>query len=99
MRRTGRAIVHGRSRTEPWRSCCSGGRSRASSPHPRRSPPASTTCRAREDLTTAVRAGQLHPEADGEEALRLYTVLLSGLISQQLANQPDAQFATGAFAP
>jgi AcrR family transcriptional regulator len=54
--------------------------------------------RAREDLATAVRAGQLRDEADSEEALRLYTVLLSGLISQQLANEPDAQFATGAFA-
>jgi AcrR family transcriptional regulator len=53
--------------------------------------------RAREDLSTAVRAGQLHPEADSEEALRLYTVLLSGLISQQLANEPEASFATGAF--
>jgi hypothetical protein len=53
--------------------------------------------RAREDLATAARAGQLRAEADSDEALRLYTVLLSGLISQQLANEPDAPFATGAF--
>lgn len=53
--------------------------------------------RARGELAHAVRAGQLRAEADSDEALRLYTVVLSGVISQQLANQPGAPFASGAF--
>jgi hypothetical protein len=31
------------------------------------------------------------------EAPRLFTVVLSGLISQQLANEPAADYGTGAF--
>ena len=53
--------------------------------------------RARAELASAVRAGDLRAEADSDEALRLYTVVLSGLISQQLANEPDAAFETGTF--
>jgi hypothetical protein len=45
----------------------------------------------------AVRLGQLSPAADSDDAVRLYTVVLSGLISQQLANQPGVPFAEGAF--
>ena len=53
--------------------------------------------RARAELAAAVQAGQLRPDADSDEALRLYTVLMSGLISQQLANEPGAPYATGRF--
>lgn len=51
----------------------------------------------REVLGDAVRLGQLRPEAASDEAVRLYTVLLSGLLSQQLANEPGASFEHGRF--
>jgi AcrR family transcriptional regulator len=51
----------------------------------------------RSQLAIAVRRGQLCRGADSEDAVRLLTVLLSGLISQQLANQPRASFDDGVF--
>lgn len=51
----------------------------------------------RAEFAEAVRLGQLRPSADSDDTVRLYTVVLSGLISQQLANQPDAPFADGVF--
>ena len=51
----------------------------------------------RAEFAEAVRRGQLARGADSEDAVRLYTVVLSGLISQQLANQPGVPFAEGAF--
>jgi AcrR family transcriptional regulator len=48
-------------------------------------------------FATAVRAGELHPKAVSEEAPRLFTIVLSGLISQQLANEPGAGYDTGVF--
>ena len=53
--------------------------------------------RLRAELAAAVQHGELRAEADSDEAVRLYTVLVSGLISQQLANQPGAPYATGVF--
>ena len=53
--------------------------------------------RAREEFAEAVRRGELSAEAATEEGIRLYTVVLSGLISQQLANQPGAAFEEGVF--
>ena len=41
--------------------------------------------------------GQLRPDALSEEALRLYTVVLSGLISQQMANEPGVGYDQGTF--
>lgn len=52
---------------------------------------------AREEFAEAVRLGQLTPEAATEDALRLYTVLMSGVISQQLANEPGVPYEDGAF--
>ena len=52
---------------------------------------------ARDAFAEAVRQGQLSPAADSDDAVRLYTVVLSGLISQQLANQPGVPFDAGAF--
>jgi AcrR family transcriptional regulator len=52
---------------------------------------------AREEFDEAVRLGQLAPEAAGDDALRLYTVVMSGVISQQLANEPGVPYADGAF--
>jgi AcrR family transcriptional regulator len=51
----------------------------------------------RRELAEAVRLGQLRPEADSDAAVRLLTVVISGLLSQQLANQPGRSFDDGDF--
>jgi AcrR family transcriptional regulator len=48
-------------------------------------------------LRAAVDAGQLAPAAASEDGVALYTVLMSGVISQQLANEPSAPAGTGRF--
>jgi AcrR family transcriptional regulator len=52
---------------------------------------------AHDEFAEAVRQGQLAPAAGTEDVLRLYTVLLSGLITQQLANEPGAGYEDGVF--
>ena len=42
----------------------------------------------RADLTAAVRRGQLRPAADSDAAMRMLTVLVGGICSQYLANEP-----------
>jgi AcrR family transcriptional regulator len=51
----------------------------------------------RAEFAAAVRLGQLRPDAASVDALRLYTVVLSGVISQQMANEPGAGYDTGIF--
>lgn len=51
----------------------------------------------RAELAEAVRRGQLDASADSDEAVRLLTVMMSGLISQQMANQPGAAYESGVF--
>jgi AcrR family transcriptional regulator len=51
----------------------------------------------REQFAVAARNGELSADADSDDAVRLLTVCLSGLISQQLANQPRATFRRGSF--
>ena len=51
----------------------------------------------RAGFAEAVRAGLLHPDAASAEAQRLFTVVLSGVISQQMANEPGAGYDTGMF--
>ena len=48
-------------------------------------------------FAAAVRAGVLHSDAASAEAPRLFTIVLSGLISQQMANEPAADYDTGMF--
>ena len=48
-------------------------------------------------FAAAVRAGELHPDAASTEAPRLFTIVLSGLISQQMANEPAADYGSGMF--
>jgi AcrR family transcriptional regulator len=48
-------------------------------------------------FAAAVQARELHPSAASEEAPRLFTIVLSGLISQQMANEPGAGYDTGMF--
>lgn len=43
-------------------------------------------------------AGQLAPEAADDEGVALFTALVSGVISQQLANEPSTQVEEGRFA-
>jgi AcrR family transcriptional regulator len=45
----------------------------------------------------AAAAGLLHPDAASPEAQRLFTVVLGGVISQQLANEPGVGYDTGMF--
>lgn len=51
----------------------------------------------REELRSAVAAGELAAEADSDEGARLWTVLLSGLMTQQMANEPGASFEEGHY--
>jgi AcrR family transcriptional regulator len=51
----------------------------------------------RVEFSFAVAAGQLSPAADSDDAVRLWTVVLGGLLSQQMANDPGATFADGVF--
>lgn len=48
-------------------------------------------------LRDAVELGQLHPDAASERGVALLSVLVSGVIGQQLANEPDAQPEEGRF--
>jgi AcrR family transcriptional regulator len=48
----------------------------------------------REHLKLAVARGELSPAADSQ---RLMTVLVSGIVSQQMANQPGASYDEGLF--
>ncbi|GAA0904403.1 hypothetical protein GCM10009557_79980 [Virgisporangium ochraceum] len=51
----------------------------------------------RTEFAEAIRRGELHPDAATSEAQRLYTVVLSGVISQQMANEPGAGYHEGLF--
>ena len=51
----------------------------------------------RAEFAAAVGRRQLHPDAASPQALRLYTVVLSGVVSQQMANEPGASYDTGSF--
>jgi len=48
-------------------------------------------------LRAAVDAGQLAPGAASEEGVALCTVLVSGVISQQMSNEPSAPAGQGRF--
>lgn len=49
------------------------------------------------ELQAAVDAGELRAQATADDALAIWTVLLSGLMTQQMANEPGGAFATGRF--
>lgn len=53
--------------------------------------------RGRDELKTAVQKHQLSKPADSDEAMRMLTVAVAGVCSQQLANQPEARFEDGLF--
>ncbi len=50
-------------------------------------------------LADAVAAGQLGPEADSDEAVFLVSTLITGVLSQAMANEPDLEWGQGRFTP
>ena len=48
-------------------------------------------------LRAAVAAGQLGPEADSEEAVYLVSTLITGVLSQAIANEPGLPWGQGRF--
>jgi AcrR family transcriptional regulator len=48
-------------------------------------------------LGAAVAGGQLGPEADSDEAILLLSVLIAGVMSQHMANEPHAVWGEGRF--
>jgi hypothetical protein len=52
---------------------------------------------SRGTLAGFVAAGWLRPEAAEDDALRAHTTVISGVISQQLSNQPTAGFDDGVY--
>lgn len=51
----------------------------------------------RAEFAAAARLGELAPEADSDTAVLLLTVQLSGIVTQQLANQPRVPYESGVF--
>jgi AcrR family transcriptional regulator len=50
-------------------------------------------------LAEAVAADQLGPEADSDEAVYVISALITGVLSQALANEPDLEWGQGRFTP
>jgi len=48
-------------------------------------------------LQQAVDEGRLHQDATSEEGMALFTSLTAGVLSQQMANEPQATFENGRF--
>jgi hypothetical protein len=49
------------------------------------------------EFQAAVDGGELRPEAAAGDAVATWMVLLSGLMTQQMANEPGASFADDRF--
>jgi hypothetical protein len=50
-------------------------------------------------LVDAVKAGELGPSAASETAIYLVSTLIVGVLSQAIANEPDAPWGEGRFTP
>ena len=48
-------------------------------------------------LRAAVAAGQLRPEAAGEQGQAMLSALIAGAMTQQMANEPSTEFDSGRF--
>ena len=53
----------------------------------------------RDALAEAVARRQLGPDADSEDAVHLISTLITGVLSQALANEPDLEWGQGRFTP
>lgn len=51
----------------------------------------------RTTLRDAVAAGELDPAADSDEGVALFSIVVAGTLTQQLANEPDATYEDGRF--
>lgn len=51
----------------------------------------------RTTLRDAVALGELDPAADSDEGVALVSIVVSGALTQQLANEPDAGYEAGRF--
>jgi AcrR family transcriptional regulator len=51
----------------------------------------------RSQLERAAACGHVHPDAASDEGMALLSVLVSGIVSQRLANQPDASWDDGVY--
>jgi AcrR family transcriptional regulator len=51
----------------------------------------------RTNLQNAVDAGQLRPDVVSEEGIALFTAMTAGVLSQQMANEPDATYEEGQY--
>lgn len=54
--------------------------------------------KARDVMLKLRDCGGLRPDVDVDDALQIWTVLISGIVSQQLANAPHESFEDGRFA-
>lgn len=53
----------------------------------------------RRALADAVRAHELGADADSDEAVYLVSTLITGVLSQTFANEPDVPWGEGRFTP
>jgi AcrR family transcriptional regulator len=53
----------------------------------------------RVQLGNAVARGEVGPEADSDEAMYLISTLITGVVSQAIANEPDLPWGEGRFTP
>ena len=51
----------------------------------------------RAQLANAVARGEVGPEADSDEAIYLISTLITGVVSQAMANEPDLPWGEGRF--
>ncbi len=98
----GRRSPPGSGRSSAWvlatgwsRSSSTGGRCLASSPPQRRSPQHRVRRGGSPPAPGRLDRGELHPGAASEEGAALLSVLVAGVMSQQLANQPRASWDQG----
>ncbi len=61
-------------------------------------PSAGMVALQRSALADAVAAGQVGPEADSDDACYLLGILISGVVNQHLANEPELPWERGRFA-
>jgi AcrR family transcriptional regulator len=67
-------------------------------PSPEAFAPAQESIRdLRDHLQDLVDAGHLRPDVASDEGVALYSSMIAGVLSQQIANQPDASFEDGRF--
>lgn len=67
-------------------------------PSPEAYAPAQESVRdLRDQLQAMVDAGLLHPDAASEEGIAVYSSMIAGLLSQQIANEPASSFEEGRF--